>query len=125
MTPQPYVDTPAADGLPSPLAASCLFLPSPTSRDRFDCEALFEPLTPTEPDENPPNNEDHIDLDYSDSPSEDDSILSTPTELSESGSFGDGEEVDVAVDSYAWRVDHSQGHHKLYGGLVHWLAEGD
>ena len=33
----------------------------------------------------------------------------------ESGSFGDDEQVDVACESYSWKIDHSKGEHKLKG----------
>jgi hypothetical protein len=30
-------------------------------------------------------------------------------------SFGDDEQVDVASESYSWKIDHSKGEHKLKG----------
>ena len=37
-----------------------------------------------------------------------------PSPSSEDG-LGDDEPVDVAVDAYSWKIDHSQGHHRLRG----------
>jgi hypothetical protein len=31
--------------------------------------------------------------------------------------FGNEEDVDVAVDAYTWKIDHSSGHHRLRGSL--------
>lgn len=45
---------------------------------------------------------------------DDDELVSTPPE-SEDGNFGDDELVEVAADSYTWKVDHSKGDHKLRG----------
>ena len=42
----------------------------------------------------------------------------SPAHLSDEvddGSFGDNEQVNVAADSYTWKIDHSKGHHKLRG----------
>jgi hypothetical protein len=33
----------------------------------------------------------------------------------ENVSFGDDEQVDVASESYSWKIDHSKGEHKLKG----------
>ena len=37
-----------------------------------------------------------------------------PSPTSEDG-FGNEEDVDVAVDAYTWKIDHSSGHHRLRG----------
>ena len=44
----------------------------------------------------------------------DDSTPFQPGEDDE-GSLGDEEEVDVAADAYSWKIDHSNGHHRLRG----------
>jgi hypothetical protein len=40
-----------------------------------------------------------------------------PSPTSEDG-FGNEEDVDVAVDAYTWKIDHSSGHHRLRGQLL-------
>jgi hypothetical protein len=40
------------------------------------------------------------------------------------GSFGDDEEVDVAANSHAWKIDHTKGQHKLRGGFFDHGADG-
>ncbi len=52
----------------------------------------------------------------SDSNEEDDEadLPDPPSPISEDG-FGNEEDVDVAVDAYNWKIDHSSGHHRLRG----------
>jgi hypothetical protein len=59
------------------------------------------------------------DDDDDDENEEDDDGLHAENLLSplDDGSFGDEEEVDVAADSYAWKIDHTKGQHKLRGVL--------
>ena len=46
----------------------------------------------------------------------DHSLPSSRFEVDDDGGFGDEEEeVDVAVDAYSWKIDHSNGHHRLRG----------
>lgn len=54
----------------------------------------------------------------SDDEDDDDGLdADTPVRLSpseeEDGDFGDEEQVDVAVDAYSWKINHSNGHHRL------------
>ena len=35
--------------------------------------------------------------------------------IDDDGSFGDEERVDIADDSYSWKIDHTKGEHKLRG----------
>jgi hypothetical protein len=60
----------------------------------------------------------HSDLNFASSGSDEDDdevdVPEPPSPTSEDG-FGNEEDVDVAVDAYTWKIDHSSGHHRLRG----------
>lgn len=45
---------------------------------------------------------------------------SEPQSPTSEDGFGNKEVVDVAADAYTWKIDHSSGHHRLRGALLHW-----
>lgn len=64
---------------------------------------------------------DRHDLDFalSVSDGEDDEVdVSEPPSPTSEDGFGNEEDVDVAVDAYTWKIDHSSGHHRLRGPLL-------
>jgi hypothetical protein len=119
MTPRPNWEDSGIDGSPAPLFYTYSPLPdlpsllSPIPIEDFeDIEDLRLPLTRTD---HLDNNGEQIDDNHDDGISEDDSITSTSAQISDDGGYGDEEEVDVAADSYTWKIDHSKGDHKLHG----------
>lgn len=60
------------------------------------------------------------DSDFSRDSDDDDGLYYRRTSIDderdlENVSFGDDEQVDVASESYSWKIDHSKGEHKLKG----------
>jgi hypothetical protein len=116
MTPRPNLEDSGIDGSPAPLFYSYSPLPdSPGLLSPIPIEDIEDVRRPLSRTDHLDNNGEQIDDNHDDSISEDDSITSTPAQISDDGGYGDEEEVDVAADSYTWRIDHSKGDHKLHG----------
>jgi hypothetical protein len=72
---------------------------------------------------NEADTQDSHDLDLSsvssDSDGEEDEVDSPePASPTSEDGFGNEEDVDVAVDAYNWKIDHSSGHHRLRGSSL-------
>lgn len=80
----------------------------------LDGGVVLEELLP--PSSQPANFQGRVDEDENEAEDDDDGLYTDtlPPSLDD-GSFGDDEEVDVAVDAQSWKIDHSKGQHKLRG----------
>lgn len=60
-----------------------------------------------------------LDLASSDSDGDEDEVeLPEPASPTSEDGFGNEEDVDIAVDAYTWKIDHSSGHHRLRGSSL-------